>query len=262
MPDTAVRHADLWSDRAGDWAEVERQQLPTYEAALDRVAFAPGDRVLDIGCGSGVCLAAAAARGAQVAGLDASPALLAIARERVPDADLCAGDMEAMPFDDDAFDLVTGFNAFFFAADIVGALREAGRVAKPGAPVVIQVWGDPERCDLSAMKHAWAALVPPSRGAAVAQKSLALYEPGVLEDLASAAGLEPQEAFDSSWAYVYDSDDAVARAMLSPGLVVEVIRAVGEPAVREAILGALAPFRGPDGTYRLSNEWHYLIARA
>jgi hypothetical protein len=35
---------------------------------------------------------------------------------------------------------VTGFNSFFFANDMVAALREAGRVAKPGAPVVIQVW--------------------------------------------------------------------------------------------------------------------------
>jgi ubiquinone/menaquinone biosynthesis C-methylase UbiE len=53
--------------------------------------------------------------------------------------------MEALPYEDDSFDLVTGFNSFFFATDIVAALREAGCVAKPGAPVVIQVWGPHER---------------------------------------------------------------------------------------------------------------------
>jgi len=42
-------------------------------------------------------------------------------------------------YEDDTYDLVTGFNSFFFANDMVAALREAGRVAKPGAPVVIQV---------------------------------------------------------------------------------------------------------------------------
>src|SRR4051812_9198388 len=114
MPGTAVRHADLWSARARDWAEIESQQLPTYEAALDRVGVGPGDHVLDVGCGSGVCLAVAAGRGARVTGVDASAALLELARERVPGADLRAADMEALPFDDDTFDLVTGFNAFFF----------------------------------------------------------------------------------------------------------------------------------------------------
>ncbi len=77
----------------------------------------------------------------EVYGLDASEALLALARTPVPEADLHLGDLEALPYEDDRFDVVAGFNSFFFAHDLVGALREAGRVAKPEAPVVIQVWG-------------------------------------------------------------------------------------------------------------------------
>jgi SAM-dependent methyltransferase len=61
--------------------------------------------------------------------------------------------MEDLPYDDDTFDLVTGFNSFFFANDMIAALREAGRVAKPRAPVVVQVWCAHERCDLEAMKR-------------------------------------------------------------------------------------------------------------
>jgi ubiquinone/menaquinone biosynthesis C-methylase UbiE len=75
-----------------------------------------------------------AERGLQPFGLDASEALIELARARLPEADLHVGDMEALPYDDDTFDLVTGFNSFFFANDMVVALREARRVAKPGRP--------------------------------------------------------------------------------------------------------------------------------
>src|SRR5215207_8044535 len=130
----------------------EDQQTPTYEEALRRVHLEPGQPVLDIGCGVGAFLRLIADRGARAFGLDASEALLEVARTRLPDTSLRLGDMEALPYEDHTFDLVTGFNSFFFADDIVAALREAGRVAKPGAPVVIQVWGAHERCDLEAMK--------------------------------------------------------------------------------------------------------------
>src|SRR5262245_2185208 len=136
---SAAQWGPLWGARPEDWAANEDQQTPTYEAALERVELHPGDRVLDIGCGSGAFLRLAADRGASVAGLDASEALIEVARRRLPGAELEVGEMESLPFADDSFDLVTGFNSFFFAADIVAALREAGRVARPGAPVVIQV---------------------------------------------------------------------------------------------------------------------------
>jgi hypothetical protein len=50
--------------------------------------------------------------------------------------------------------------------------------------------------------------------------------------------------------------------MLAAGMVVEVLRRHDEAAVRSAVLEALAPYRTPAGTYRLDNEWHYLIAHA
>jgi SAM-dependent methyltransferase len=257
---SALRHGPFWGARARAWADNEAQQIQTYEEALRRVPVAPGQRVLDVGCGSGVFLRAAANRGARTAGLDASEALLEIARERVPDAELTVGDMEFLPYEDDAFDLVTGFNSFFFAADMTAALREAGRVARPGAPVVIQVWGRPDRCDLSAMRHAVGRFMPPAPPGSPPPP--ALWQPGVLERMASGAGLRPESAFDRSWAYEYADDDALARGMLAPGLVVEVARTVGEEPVRRAILEALAPYRTPDGGYRLRNEWHYVVARA
>lgn len=102
---------------------------------------------------SAVFLRLVADRGAEAFGIDASEALIELARSRVPGADLRVGDMESLPYDDDTLDLVTGFTLFFFANDMVAALREAGRVAKPGASVVIQVRGAHERCSLEAMKE-------------------------------------------------------------------------------------------------------------
>jgi ubiquinone/menaquinone biosynthesis C-methylase UbiE len=131
MSGSAEKWGPLWGARPRAWAEDEDQQVPTYEEAIRRVGIAPGQRVLDIGCGTGVFLRLVAERGAVPFGLDASQALLEIAHERVPEADLRVGEMEQLPYDDDTFDLVTGFNSFFFATDLVAALREAGRVAKP-----------------------------------------------------------------------------------------------------------------------------------
>ncbi|HYT51749.1 MAG TPA: class I SAM-dependent methyltransferase [Gaiellaceae bacterium] len=160
-PGSASRWGPLWGARPDDWALSEDQQLTTYETALERTGLEPGWRVLDVGCGAGAFLRLVAERGGVSHGIDASEALIAFARTRLPNADLRVGEMEDLPWGDDSFDLVTGFNSFFFANDMVAALREAGRVAKPGAPVVIQVWGAHERCDLEAMKQVVRPFLPP-----------------------------------------------------------------------------------------------------
>ncbi len=147
---SAAAQADLWGERARDWADVMEGwngwALPLYRHVLQRVPAGPGTSVLDVGCGAGRFCRMAADRGADVAGIDATGPLVDIARERVPDGDFRVGDMEDLPWADDSFDLVTGFNSFFIADDMVGALREARRVARPGAGVALTVFGRPGRC--------------------------------------------------------------------------------------------------------------------
>jgi SAM-dependent methyltransferase len=257
---SATRWGPLWGSRAQDWAVNEDQQVPTYEAVIERVGIGPGHLVLDIGCGAGTFLRLAAGRGAQVFGLDASEALVDLARTRLGHADLRVGEMEALPFEDDTFDLVTGFNAFFFAADMVAALREARRVAKPGARVVVQVWGAPDRCALEAMKAVVRPFLPtPPAGAA---KPPELWRPGVLEAIAAQAGLVPESAFEVRWPYVYPDDDTLGRAMLAPAGLAELIGPAQEAEVTRQIAGVLAPYRHDAGGYRLENEFHILITRA
>jgi ubiquinone/menaquinone biosynthesis C-methylase UbiE len=79
--------------------------------------------------------------------LDASAALLAIARERLPAADVRQGDLEALPFADVSVDVVTAVNSIFYAADMAAAMRELSRVVRPGGRIVVTAWGPPERCE-------------------------------------------------------------------------------------------------------------------
>jgi SAM-dependent methyltransferase len=257
---SAERWAPLWGARPADWALSEDQQTPTYEEALRRVDLRAGQLVLDIGCGVGAFLRLAADRGARLFGLDASEALLEIARTRLPAADLRVGEMEALPYEDDTFDLVTGFNSFFFANDIVAAVREAGRVAKPGAPVVIQVWGPHEKNDLEAMKEITRPFMPPRPANAPPEPDYS--EPGVLEHIATQAGLKPEQAFDTSWPIVYPDEETLRRAAVAVAGIAVLVGPDREEEVKDAIVGGLAKYRTRDGSYRLDNQYHYLIARA
>jgi SAM-dependent methyltransferase len=259
-PGSASRWGPLWGARPADWALSEDRQRPTYEEALRRVGLEPGRRVLDVGCGAGAFLRLVADRGGVPHGLDASEALIAFARTRLPDADLRVGEMEDLPWENDTFDLVTGFNSFFFANDMVAALREAGRVAKPGAPVVIQVWGAHERCDLEAVKQIVRPFLPPRPPDAPPDPDLS--QPGALRALADQAGLEPESEFDATWAFEYPDAETLARAMLAVAGLATLAGPEREDELRTAIVDGLAPYRTPDGGYRLSNEYHYLVARA
>jgi len=257
---SAERWGPLWGARPADWALSEDQQVPTYEAALERVDLEPGDQVLDIGCGVGAFLRLVADRGARPFGLDASEALLEFARTRLPEADLRLGDMEALPYEDDTFDLVTGLTAFFFANDIVAALREAARVAKPGAPVVIQVWGRHERNDLEAMKAVARPFFPPRPADAPPEPDYS--KPGVLEDIATQAGLTPAEAFDITMSYGFPDEATLRKALVAPGGLAVLVGPQRETELGDAIVAGLAPYRTADGGYRLQSEFRCLIARA
>src|SRR5690349_3809995 len=133
-----------WGDRAVDWAYLfEPYARRANEVLFDRLDVREGSRLLDIACGSGYAAAVAAQRGAVVSGVDASEALIAIARVRTPTADFRVGDMFALPFDAATFDVATSFNGIWKGCEL--ALREARRVVRPGGMVGMTFWGAPKR---------------------------------------------------------------------------------------------------------------------
>jgi SAM-dependent methyltransferase len=109
-----IESGQAWGERAADWAcLMEPYARRANDALFDRGGVGPGTRLLDIACGSGYAASVAAGRGATVAGLDASEALIAIARARTPDADFRVGDMFELPFEYDRFDVATSFNGIW-----------------------------------------------------------------------------------------------------------------------------------------------------
>ena len=255
---TAKAQGELWGTRAQDWADVqERVALPLYEAVLDNLRLDNGTTVLDIGCGSGIYCEMAARRGARVSGLDASLSLVDIARKRVPEGDFRTGEMEELPYADRAFDVVTGFSSFQFAADPRIALREASRVSTSGA-VVIAVFGNPDESESTAFVKAMGALVPPPPPGAPGP--FALSADGALESLALQAGLMPGHLEEVACPWVYRDDEEALRGLLSSGPAIRAMHFRGEEVVRSAILRALAPYKASGGGYHLTSSYRYLIA--
>ena len=112
----------LWSTAAEVWEEVfEPVRTPLYEAMLDACGVVAGKHLLDAGCGSGAASSRAALRGAIVSGLDAAEGMIERARRQVPDGDFRVGDLEELPFDDRAFDVVVAFDSVQFSEDRVRA---------------------------------------------------------------------------------------------------------------------------------------------
>ena len=259
---TAAKQSDLWGARPRDWAEVQEVQVrPLYDAVFDASEVGQYTRLLDVGCGAGLAAQLAAERGARVAGFDATEPLLEVARERVPDADFRSGDMEQLPFDGDAFSLVTGFNSFQFAGDPARALGEAARVAEPGVPIAVATWGRADQCEAAIVLKASAELGPPPPPGR-APGPFALSEPGALEGFVEQAGLTAQEPVEVDTIWRYPDLETALRGLTSAGPATAAIRLSGEERVREALAQALEPFGDASGAYRLSNVFRYLIARS
>jgi SAM-dependent methyltransferase len=257
---SATIQGRLWGAAADDWSQLtEPVMIPVYEAVFDAIGVGPGTRLLDAGCGSGLALPLAHKRGPTVSGLDASAALLAVARERLPGADLREGDLEALPYPDDAFDAVTAFNAVQYAADPRAALGELRRVAAPGSPVVVG-WAEAERCETRVVLAALGRLLPPPPPGAGGP--FALSAPGRLEALLGEAGLRPQGAGQVPASFLHPDPDTAVRAHLAAGPARRAIEHAGRQATTDAVREALAGSRQPDGSYRQDNAFRYVIATA
>jgi SAM-dependent methyltransferase len=251
----------LWGARAAQWVEFQEPAWrPIYDEVLGRLGVGRGTELLDIGCGAGGALVAASERGAEVAGLDASEALVSVARKRLPGARIEVGDMEELPFGDAVFDVVTGFNAFQFAGDAARALREATRVCRPTGAVMVLTWGRREDCDITrAIVPMLAPLMPPAPTKGPTPFDWA--KPGNTESMLEQAGLKVTDRGELSSTFAYEDVAAAWRANSAAAPFVRAARHSGEELVRATFDDAIQDFVQKDGAVVLNNKFRWIIGR-
>jgi SAM-dependent methyltransferase len=230
-----------WGRRAADFATLsEPANCREYVSMHHRLGVSRSDRLLDVACGSGLALELAMLRGAAGAGIDASERLVAIARDRNPDAEIEVGDMHDLPWDASVFTVATSFRGIWGTTP--AAVQEIHRVLVPGGRIGLTVWGH-----IKASPGAWA--LAPFRMAAppkVQNQSamVALGRPGVGEELLSRTGFVAIERFDVPFVWEFADPETYARALAATGPAYEAMQNVGEEAfVRNAIELARAQIR-------------------
>ena len=177
---------------SGDAAVVYEQEfVPALfgqwaPAVAEAAAISPGDRVLDVACGTGVLAREAAERtGAEgrVTGLDLNDGMLAVARRIRPEIDWRQGDATALPFDAGSFDAVVCQFALMYLPDRLAALGEMWRVLAPGGRLAVAVWAPLERAT------AYCALADIARRRTNEEAAAMLGAPFVLGDEAELLSL-------------------------------------------------------------------------
>ena len=261
---TAAEHdwrtaGEAWGHAAAEWACLyEHYAFDVITAVFDRVGVAPGVRLLDVACGAGLAVRYAAGRGATVAGIDASEALVEIACDRSPGTDLRVGSMFALPWAAGSFDAVTSINGVWGGCD--AALQEAHRVLRPGGMIGISFWGAGPPDDLRAVFKAIARHSPEANFHGMKRLN-GIATPGVAEDMLAASGFEVRESGNRVSTIEWPDADLAWRALSSGGPAYAALQHGDPDAVRADVLAALAPVRDRRGVFRLRGDHRFVIAR-
>ncbi|MBT3152903.1 methyltransferase domain-containing protein [Streptomyces sp. CHD11] len=259
--------------RARDWSEIqERMLVPLYEAVYERLDVDATTRLLGLGCGSGLALLMAAARGAAVTGVDTAADRLALARERLTPDGRDAGARTAARIvhgspadtartDTPGYTVVTAFDPIgCLSGDAEGLtelLTESVPLAGSGAAVVLAGWGPPERCATTSVLRVATELAEPLCG-------LGVWRPTGRDDLervAARAGLRPDGSGRVACPFGYADPDSAVRGLKSTGLFDPAITATDQAQVDKELAEALHPYQRPDGTVWMPNVFRYLVAR-
>lgn len=252
---------EFWNGEAArKWVDfnplLDSMLEPLGDLAMDRAGPAPGERVLDIGCGCGgttLALARAVAPGGGVTGLDISEPMLALARERANSAavavEIINGDAESHELPGGAYDLMfSRFGVMFFANPKTAFTNFHGAL-KPGGRAAFVCWRDPDLNPWVTIPfEAALPLAPefePASGDEPGQFAFAREE--WVGEILEHAGFEDVriEAHDTTLRVGEGDLDDCTALVLKLGPVSRLIREADEavaPAIAEAVRAAVAPY--------------------
>ena len=249
----------LWSVAPKYWSQYfEPYFLPMYKRVLSRLTLNEDTLVLDAGCGSGLFSFMAIQKGAQVIGIDAAPGLLEIARNRNPGNSFLEEDLETLPFTNNTFDVVAGFNAFQYAGDIAKALKEAKRVLKPLGKLIIGMWDRPERSEATEILKAITTLLPllpPGNN-----NPFELSEDGKIEGILGELQFSAVDKQYVGCPMLFHSLSDAVKSFVGTAPAAAASNYTNPEIVRETITKAFSPFRLTEDLYHLQNQFMLFIA--
>lgn len=250
----------LWGRYPKDWSYIqEATGQAGYDHALKALQLTAADNLLDAGCGSGLFASQAAATGATITGLDATPELIAEAQQRAPGIRFLTGDLEELPFPDASFTVVTGFNSFQYAANVPNAFAEARRVLQPGGRLVAMIWGNREETEAATYLRAVGSLLPPPPPGAPGP--FALTENHALEQLLQAAGFTILDQQDIPTVWDFPDTATALKGLLSAGPAVRAIDHSGLEKAHAAIEAAIQPYIQKNGHIVYHNKFRVVVAK-
>lgn len=267
---TNAEQLRAWDGGEGSYWAAHADQ---FERALDRyddafyaaAAIGGGDRVLDIGCGTGGTTRAAgrAATGGSVLGVDLSSAMLEVARRRAADEGLDhvrfeQADAQIHRFDPGAFDLAIGRTSAMFFGDRVAALANVGQALQPGGRLVLLTWqpitGNEWIRELSGAFAAGRDLPTPPPDA---PGPFTLADPDVIAAVLAAAGYT-SVTIDGHQEPMWFGEDPDQAYQLVHGLLAWMLEGLDEDGVARALGGLRASVEAhatPDGVLYDSATW-------
>jgi SAM-dependent methyltransferase len=246
--------AAAWSERAESYGRLTgRITARVADTLLDAAGVGSGTRVLDVGCGPGVVLAAALARGARPSGIDISPGMVAEARRRHPGLEIATADVTDLPFPDGAFGAAVGNFVLNHLPEPERAVAEVHRVLASGGGVALSLWDHPERAR-------WLGLVsdalreegiapPPS--VADSPPSYRFADPGEMRSLLRGAGLTRVRLETVRMVVAVADADELWDGVLGGSVRTSATLLAQPQAVQDRLRAAVArraeKYRGPDG---------------
>jgi ubiquinone/menaquinone biosynthesis C-methylase UbiE len=136
------RQSVMWG--TGPYQRITETLTDVHELVIERLAPEPGDRWLDLACGTGAVAERAAAAGARVTGVDLAPVLIETAEQRAAeqglDIEYLVGDVERLELADGSYEKVSSTCGIMFAPDHEATARELARVTAPGGRIALANW--------------------------------------------------------------------------------------------------------------------------